>query len=347
MNRENKKKVTLFATLPKVARFKKSVLISALFLGALMLFVIFNSLSTNESKSSSQDVLENESENTHWLASSGLHPPTKNDPPDETKPSNTADPAPTGDTDSSLTMGSQQEVQLAKALKALNYPGKTTGINQLEYDQADGRHAANSSPIQIANVDEKETHSPQENKAPLQTTINNTLPAGNLIPIIFITKVNSELPGFALAAVTRDVSNEQRKVIIPQGTKILLQYESTNSDAERLAYKGVSMTLPNGKSISLDNLPVVDTHGRAGLQDKSNHHHLRNSLATLGNITSNQAGQIIASQLPSINSNGTNMTMLLPMSSANYFTQKGSTFYIRMGYECNLLLTHTLLVPLN
>lgn len=327
-------KASLFAKIPKAVRLKKSVLVGIVLLGVLFVFVILSHVRTQDMGARTNDTLESEADNTHWLAQTSASKP-ETDIKNREKENN----------DQSLTIAASQEEQLAKALKEID------GANQKVNGQTDPIETnntlknANNSPIQVSGGMTKNDKLDAESNSQIQISnyLSNTLATGNLIPIIFLTEVNSELPGYALVQVTRSVSNAQGKEMIPQGTKILLQYESANSDLERLAYKGISMTLPCGKTISLNNVPVVDSLGRVGLKDKSNHHYVRNTLATVANFSSNQADQIAASQISNaINKGEPSFNTVLPLTSNNSFSQKATTFYIRPGYECNLLLTHDL-----
>lgn len=330
--------INLFAKNPQVARFKKSVVVSVLLVAALFLFIIFSYLANNN-PTPLEDVLDNELENAHWLAAKSSNNKPVNDPKVETQHEATSSE---GASNQSLTIKPSQAQQLEIALNDID-----THKNSLEEaeplgasKETDAVENANSAPIQVSII---ENFAKQETQAKesitLSTSMNDTLPAGNYIPIMFLTEVNSELGGFALAQVVRSVFNSQRKAIVPQGAKILLQYETEHSGSRRLAFKATSLTLPNGKTFLLDNLPVVDSFGVTGIKDKSNGHVIRNFFAVAGNISSNQASQIVATQM--------NEAVMLPISSNNYFSYKGTTFYIRAGYECNLLLTHDLVIPNN
>lgn len=99
--------------------------------------------------------------------------------------------------------------------------------------------------------------------------------AGTVIAASLITGINSDLPGFVIAQVTENVFDTVtgRRLLIPQGTKLIGKYDSAVSYGQRRALVVWNrMILPDGSSIVVDNLPATDASGYAGLEDEVDVH---------------------------------------------------------------------------
>ncbi len=339
---------SIFAKPPKVMRFKKTALMVVILLGALVAIIILTSLPKQKERVN-EDTLESESENVHWLAANTAFNKPQAATPGEAK----ATPN-TNDENTLLTITPEQKEKLATVLKEMDKAPSAGNDSLGTYSEAnpESLQAAQNASIAVnGDRPSQDTGVSQNNLAKDNLSSNtiqssNRVPAGTLIPIVFLSTVNSELPGFVLGQITRDVYSATRKCLLPQGSKLLLQYEATHESSERLAYKGISLILPEGKTIALDNVPVIDMQGQMGLHDQSNHHRMRNFLATLGNFSVAEAHQVATSQLESaITVNGNPGLAMDPFYTANGFSQKPTTFYVRAGYACNLLLTKDLVLP--
>jgi type IV secretion system protein VirB10 len=315
--------IPTFEKLPRATRFKKSILFVAVIVLMIIAFIILSSISSSKPKNNTEDILENETANVQWLnAGTSINKPDSNNLPSDSN----------DNVHESKIIESTQKDNLEQALEEV----VTQKIDKLSAEAEENLQNAKDAPIQFAGK-ESTTINPNKTEASL------TISAGTLIPIIFLTDVNSELPGFALTQVARDLIDSKGRSYIKQGTKILLQYEATYSDCDRLAYKAVSMTLPSGKTVPLSDLPVVDISGHIGLKDKSNHHVVRNTLANIANIGMSQANNTIAGSIQSMENS---TTPIFPSAIGNTYTQKPTTFYIRTGFECNVLLTKDLTITL-
>jgi type IV secretion system protein VirB10 len=99
--------------------------------------------------------------------------------------------------------------------------------------------------------------------------------AGTVIPAALLTGINSDLPGQTLATVTENVYDTVtgRYLLIPQGTKLLGQYDSQVAFGQRrVLLVWTRLVMPDGSSILLDRLPGVDTAGYSGLSDQVDSH---------------------------------------------------------------------------
>ncbi|MBW7836510.1 MAG: TrbI/VirB10 family protein [Sphingomonadales bacterium] len=99
--------------------------------------------------------------------------------------------------------------------------------------------------------------------------------AGTVIPAALITGLNSDLPGTVLAQVTEPVydSVTGRHLLIPQGARLIGDYESTVAFGQERAFVvWRRLLLPDGSSLTLDDLPAADVTGAAGLRDRVDLH---------------------------------------------------------------------------
>ncbi|CAN7219756.1 hypothetical protein LJR225_000822 [Phenylobacterium sp. LjRoot225] len=103
-----------------------------------------------------------------------------------------------------------------------------------------------------------------------------TVVQGSLIPAVLETALNSDLPGYARAIVSRDVrSFDGTKVAIPRGSRLIGQYKSGLSSGQSRAFIVWSRLIrPDGVSIQLGS-PVMDAAGQTGLAGKVDRHFLQ------------------------------------------------------------------------
>jgi type IV secretory pathway VirB10-like protein len=98
-------------------------------------------------------------------------------------------------------------------------------------------------------------------------------PQGTVIPAILETAINSDLPGFARAVVSRDVRGfDGSTVLIPRGSKLIGQYKSGVANGQSRAFVIWARVLtPDGVSIDIGS-PGADRLGRGGLEGETNTH---------------------------------------------------------------------------
>ena len=99
---------------------------------------------------------------------------------------------------------------------------------------------------------------------------------GTIIGAVMETALDSDLPGFARAMVTRDVlSFDGSQVLIPAGSHVIGEYNSgVAQGASRIFIVWHRLIRPDGVSVSLGS-PAVDDLGRGGLGGKVNRHFLQ------------------------------------------------------------------------
>lgn len=104
------------------------------------------------------------------------------------------------------------------------------------------------------------------NRAVRMRNPSQVLPQGAVIPAVLETSLNSDLPGYARALVSRDVrSFDGKTVLIPRGSRLVGQYKSGLSLGVTRAFVIWNRVIrPDGVSVELGS-PATDDMGQAGL----------------------------------------------------------------------------------
>lgn len=157
-------------------------------------------------------------------------------------------------------------------------PGGTTMPNVPGFDLAglagqSGQQSAQDRQLAFLNAPvDRRTTSSDRVMAPASPFI---LQAGAVISAALITGIRSDLPGQITAQVTENVydSPTGRLLLIPQGTRIVGQYDNNVQFGQRRALLVWNrLIFPNGRSIVLERQPGADTQGYAGLEDGVDYH---------------------------------------------------------------------------
>ena len=103
--------------------------------------------------------------------------------------------------------------------------------------------------------------------------LSRTAPQGTVIPAILETAINSDLPGFVRAVISRDVRGfDGSTVLVPRGSKLIGQYRSAVALSQTRAFVVWSRILtPAGVSIEI-NSPGTDRLGQGGLSGETDTH---------------------------------------------------------------------------
>ncbi|ATS28399.1 conjugal transfer protein TrbI [Xanthomonas citri pv. fuscans] len=164
--------------------------------------------------------------------------------------------------DSPEAVQQQMLAQAAAAAAGAGGPDKTARDDANRQD--DKRHF----------MDEKrDTGTLQSRLTPPATP--TVVSAGTLIPALFLTGINSDLPGQITAQVSQPVYDTPtgRYVIIPQGSVLIGAYDSRVTFGQnRVLLVWQRLRFPNGSSLDLEGMPGVDLSGYAGVSDKVNNH---------------------------------------------------------------------------
>jgi type IV secretion system protein VirB10 len=103
-----------------------------------------------------------------------------------------------------------------------------------------------------------------------------TVTQGTLIPAVLETAIDTDLPGYVRAVVSRDVrSFDGTHVLIPRSTRLIGQYKSGLAAGQTRAYViWTRLIRPDGVSVALGS-PAVDYTGTSGLTGKVDSHFLK------------------------------------------------------------------------
>lgn len=138
--------------------------------------------------------------------------------------------------------------------------------------------AASAAPGPALNGEEQfaarvENSLPERSRAVMLRERSTVIPQGAMIPAVLETALNSDLPGFTRAVVSRDVrSFDGSTVLIPRGSRVIGQYRSASAlGASRAFVIWTRVLRPDGASIQIGS-NGADELGRAGLAGKVDRH---------------------------------------------------------------------------
>lgn len=99
------------------------------------------------------------------------------------------------------------------------------------------------------------------------------VPQGAVIPAVLETAINSDLPGYTRAIVSRDIrSFDGTNILIPRGSRLVGQYKSGLTSGETRAFIIWDRLIrPDGLSVQLAS-PATDDLGQAGATGKVDTH---------------------------------------------------------------------------
>jgi type IV secretion system protein VirB10 len=114
---------------------------------------------------------------------------------------------------------------------------------------------------------------PAKARATSMGGLGSLIPQGTIIPGVLETAINSDLPGYTRAVVSRDVRGfDGRTVLIPRGSRLIGQYKSAVAlGASRAFVIWTRVIRPDGVSIQIGS-PGTDPLGTAGLTGSVNRH---------------------------------------------------------------------------
>jgi type IV secretory pathway VirB10-like protein len=117
---------------------------------------------------------------------------------------------------------------------------------------------------------------PERARATPMRSVRATAPQGTIIPGVLETAINSDLPGFTRAVVSRDVlSFDGKAVLIPRGSRLIGQYKSAVALGQSRAFIIWTRVIrPDGVSIQIGS-PGTDELGRGGLTGEVDQHFFR------------------------------------------------------------------------
>lgn len=189
--------------------------------------------------------------------------------------------------------------------------------------------------------------------------------AGDVLPALMISEIDSLLPGQIVAQVSQNVYDTPTKtqLLIPQGTKLIGTYSSDvgyGQNALLVAWQRLGY--PDGKTLDLGSMPGATGAGASGLTDLVNNHYVRlfgsallMSAVTAGVTFSQQQAQGagIPGQvgIPQYNA-GTAMSQALGQQLGQVTAQLiaknlsiAPELTIRPGYRFNVVVLKDLVLP--
>jgi type IV secretion system protein VirB10 len=104
------------------------------------------------------------------------------------------------------------------------------------------------------------------------------LKRGSVIPATLITGINSDLPGRITAQVSQNVydSATGRRLLIPQGTKLMGRYDSKVAFGQsRVLVIWTDIIFPNGATLQIGGMAGTDAEGYGGFKDQVDNHYLQ------------------------------------------------------------------------
>jgi type IV secretory pathway VirB10-like protein len=116
---------------------------------------------------------------------------------------------------------------------------------------------------------------PERAEATVMHNLGGTIAQGTMIPGVLETALDSDLPGYARAVVSKDVrSFDGTAVLVPRGSRVIGQYKSAVAQGQSRAFVIWTRILrPDGASIQIGS-SGTDPLGRAGLAGSVNRHFL-------------------------------------------------------------------------
>ncbi|WP_084384842.1 TrbI/VirB10 family protein [Novosphingobium naphthalenivorans] len=201
----------------------------------------------------------------------------------------------------------------------------------------------------LGQTPDKRTIAPDRVMAPASA---NVLQAGAVIPAALITGIRSDVPGQITAQVTQNVydSPTGRILLVPQGTRIIGQYDSgVGFGQRRVLLVWSRLIMPDGRSIVLERQPGANAEGYAGLEDGVDFHwgemFKAAALSTLLSVGA-EAGT---------SQNESSLVQALRSGASNSISQTGQqivsrqlgiapTLTIRPGFPVRVMVTHDLVL---
>ncbi|MDR4470293.1 MAG: conjugal transfer protein TrbI [Nitrospira sp.] len=189
--------------------------------------------------------------------------------------------------------------------------------------------------------------------------------AGDVLPALMLSEIDSSLPGQIIAQVSQHVYDTPTKtqLLIPQGTKLIGTYSSDVGYGQKaLLVAWQRLGYPDGKTLDLGSMPGATGSGASGLTDLVNNHYIRlfgsallMSAVTAGVTFSQQQAQGagIPGQvaIPQYNA-GTAMSQALGQQLGQVTAQLiaknlsiAPELTIRPGYRFNVVVVKDLVLP--
>ncbi len=266
-----------------------------------------------------------------------------------------------------LMSASGSEADPAKAYQAqLTHLQQAGMLNPLDGGAAAAPTAKLSAPSKMASADPLVGGDRWKHEgAQLPPRAAFVIQAGDVIPALMISEVNSMLPGQIIAQVSQHVYDTptKTKVLIPQGTKLIGSYSSEVGYGQHAMMVGWQrLGYPDGKTLDIGAMPGATGAGASGITDLVDNHYVRlfgsaflMSAITAGVTFSQQQaqGSGVSGQvgIPQYNA-GTAMSQALGQQLGQVTAQLiaknlsiAPELTIRPGYRFNVVVVKDLVLP--
>lgn len=247
----------------------------------------------------------------------------------------------------------EKEDWIALDLEKRQYQSRfTSNISTSRRRPSDATHAPDSP---AANMSARSSQQPMSAEAKVHQAggPGYRIPEGTVIEATLVNRLDSTFSGPVDAQVTTNVhSEDHRKLLIPKGSRVL--GTATRVDAlnqQRLAVTFHRIQLPNGTSISLQDVPGLSQAGETGLLDKVNHHYGQifgvsiaiGAIAGLSQVGTNYGADASATD---VYRQGVSSSLSQSaLHVLDKYTNIAPTFTIREGTRVKVWLTEDLEVP--
>jgi len=247
-------------------------------------------------------------------------------------------------------------------MKALESPEIVPAFHSASLEVAQPRNQGGVSNVSSANSQTSVVA--QVHPAPSPYTIT----AGNAIPALLVSGIDSDFPGPIVAQVRESIfdSATGRYLLIPQGSKLLGSYQNASAyGQQRVQIAWQRLIFPNASSIDIAGMPGADQSGYTGFSDRTDNHYLR-TFGTAMLMSTISAGQMVG-QITSFGSGtyspygyappsqwalsaeaaGAGMSGQLGevgQQSLQQGLNRPPTLTIRPGYEFNVIVTQDLVM---
>jgi type IV secretory pathway VirB10-like protein len=172
------------------------------------------------------------------------------------------------------------------------------------------------------------------------------VPEGTVIDAVMVNRLGGEFAGPVKVMVSEPVYSVDRKsILIPEGTVVLGEAKKVgNVDEERLAVAFHRLIMPDGYSISLDQLQALDQGGSAGLHDIVNRHWVSTfgaaiAIGLLGGLEESGTGSALTSNGIGMYRQGISQEMgVMGQTAFSRFLNRMPTITIREGTRAKVYI---------
>jgi type IV secretion system protein VirB10 len=199
------------------------------------------------------------------------------------------------------------------------------------------------------------TTAPRDTSSP-ETASRYRLLEGTVIDTVLTNRLDGALPAPVNCLVTNALyAHEGAPLVIPAGARILGQTKPVQAFGEtRLAVAFHRLTMPDGHSYSLEQLPALNQIGDAGLRDQVNQHYASTfgAAAAVGLISG--LSQLLGTaafngrsdqHIVVMSGGAVDATAQASLQVMNRFLNRLPTVTIREGHRVKVYLTRDLELP--